>query len=194
MSFQPKDHYFKKAKKENFLARSVYKLEEIDKKYRILNSGNRVLDLGAAPGSWSQYALKKTAPDGKVWAVDLQPIEAKDARLFTRELNLQNQFELDEWLNGAVMDVVLSDMAPKTTGIRITDQTRSMELCELALSIAQSPLLRKGGHFVCKLFHSDDFKVLKSQILESFQSFEALRPDSTRSSSKEIFLIGKTKK
>ena len=90
-------------------------------------------------------------------------------------------------------DLVLSDMAPKTTGIRMTDQARSFELCELALEMART-YLKKDGHFVCKLFHSDDFTILRDAIKKDFQRFEAVKPDSTRKISKEIFLVGLKKK
>jgi 23S rRNA (uridine2552-2'-O)-methyltransferase len=90
-------------------------------------------------------------------------------------------------------DLVLSDMAPSTTGIRFTDQARSMELCELALDVARR-FLRPGGHFVCKLFHSDEFTKLRDEIKKDFQRFEAVKPDSTRKISKEIFLVGLNKK
>jgi 23S rRNA (uridine2552-2'-O)-methyltransferase len=87
----------------------------------------------------------------------------------------------------------MSDMAPKTTGIRMTDQARSMELCELALDSA-AQFLKPGGHFICKLFHSDDFKILRDKIKAQYAKFEAIKPESTRSISKEIFLVGLTKK
>lgn len=192
MSFNPRDHFFKKAKKENFAARSVYKLEEIDKKYKILKHGDVVLDLGASPGSWSQYVSQKVGPKGKVLGVDLKPVEVKlpnaiHIQADLRDLKLEEIFAQHGF--NPPFDVVLSDMAPATTGIRITDQARSMELCELALDIAIR-FVKKNGHFVCKLFHSDDFQVLKKQILQHFETFYAVKPEATRSVSKEIFLVG----
>lgn len=196
MAYNPKDHYFKKAKEENFAARSVFKLEEIDKRFRLFKEKYQVLDLGASPGSWSQYSSKKIGPQGRILGVDLSPVTVKlqNATFIQadlRDLNLDQIFA--EHGFEKPFDLVLSDMAPRTTGIRITDQARSMELCELALDIARK-FLRPQGHFVCKLFHSDDFTKLKNEIKQSFEKFEAVKPDSTRKISKEIFLVGINKK
>lgn len=192
MNYNPKDHYFKKAKDQNFAARSVFKLEEIDQKLKIIHSHNKILDLGASPGSWSQYCSKKIGPQGRILGVDLTEIQIKlpNAQFIQadlRDLNLEQVFQEHGYHDP--FDVVLSDMAPKTTGIRLTDQARSFELCELALNVARQ-FLKKDGHFVCKLFHSDDFTILKNQIKKEFSRFEAVKPDSTRKISKEIFLVG----
>lgn len=196
MAYNPRDHYFKKAKELNFAARSVFKLEEIDQKLKIISPNQKILDLGASPGSWSQYCSKKIGPNGRILGVDLKPVEvkltnAKFIQADLRDLNLEEIFK--EYGFNEPFDVVISDMAPKTTGIRITDQARSYELCELALNIARK-FLRKDGHFVCKLFHSDDFAKLREEIKKDFNRFEAIKPDSTRKISKEIFLIGIKKK
>lgn len=196
MAYNPKDHYFKKAKEQNFAARSVFKLEEINQRFRILKPGQTVLDLGASPGSWSQYASQKIGSSGRVLGVDLSPVTVKLPNAVfiqadLRDLQLEQVFQ--EHGFQPPFDLVLSDMAPKTTGIRITDQARSMELCELALDIARR-FLKPGGHFVCKLFHSDDFTKLRDEIKKSFEKFEAVKPDSTRQISKEIFLVGLRKK
>lgn len=196
MTYNPRDHYFRKAKQENFAARSVFKLEEIDKKYKIFKPGQTVLDLGASPGSWSQYASKSVGDKGRVLGVDLSPVTVKlNNAVFIqadlRDLNLEEIFK--EHGITPPFDLVLSDMAPKTTGIRMTDQARSMELCELALDVARR-FLKKDGHFVCKLFHSDDFGKLRDEIKKTFAKCEAVKPDSTRKISKEIFLVGISKK
>ncbi len=196
MGYNPKDHYFKKAKEQNFVARSIFKLEEIDQKLKIIHPNQKILDLGAAPGSWSQYCSKKIGPQGRLLGVDLTSINIKlnNAAFIQadlRDLELTSIFK--EHGFNELFDVVLSDMAPRTTGIRMTDQVRSFELCELALNIARQ-YLKKDGHFVCKLFHSDDFTVLRDEIKKDFSKFEAIKPDSTRKISKEIFLIGVKKK
>ena len=195
MSYNPKDHYFKKAKQENYAARSVFKLEEINQKYKIIKANNTVLDLGAAPGSWSQYTSKVIGPSGRILGVDLTEItiklpNAKFIQADLRDLNLEQVFQEQGFQQ---FDVVISDMAPKTTGIRMTDQARSFELCELALQIARK-YLKPNGHFVTKLFHSDDYATLRDSIKKSFEKFEAIKPDSTRKISKEIFLVGIKKK
>ncbi|XGC81971.1 RlmE family RNA methyltransferase [Bdellovibrio bacteriovorus] len=196
MTYNPRDHYFKKAKQENFAARSVFKLEEIDKKLKLFKPGQTVLDLGASPGSWSQYASQKVGESGRVLGVDLSPVTVKLKNAVfiqadLRDLNLEEIFK--EHGFQPPFDLVLSDMAPKTTGIRMTDQARSMELCELALDVSRR-FLKKDGHFVCKLFHSDDFTKLRDEIKKTFHKFEAVKPDSTRKISKEIFLVGISKK
>lgn len=196
MTYNPRDRYFHKAKEEGFAARSVFKLEEIDQKFKMFKPGQVVLDLGASPGSWSQYASKKAGANGRVLGVDLSPVTVKLPNAVFIQADLRD-LKLEDIFNehGFVppFDIVMSDMAPKTTGIRMTDQARSMELCELALDIARR-FLKKDGHFVCKLFHSDDFSKLREEIKKSFHKVEAVKPDSTRKISKEIFLVGLSKK
>ena len=196
MTFKVKDHYYNKAKKENFAARSVFKLEEIDLKFRLFHSGQKVLDLGAAPGSWSQYSSKKIGAAGKILGLDLTKITIKlpnavFVQADLRDLNLENIMKENGF--EPPFDLVLSDMAPNTIGVRMTDQARSFELCELALEQARK-YLKPGGHFVCKLFHSEEFTTLKKEILSTFERFEAVKPESTRKISKEIFLVGLKKK
>jgi 23S rRNA (uridine2552-2'-O)-methyltransferase len=196
MAYNPRDYYFRKAKEENFAARSVFKLEEIDKRYRLFSPGQTVLDLGASPGSWSQYASQKVGPTGRLLGVDLSPVTVslKNAVFIQADLyDLQLENIFREHGFTPPFDLVLSDMAPKTTGIRNTDQARSVALCELALDVARR-FLKPNGHFVCKLFHCDDFTKLRDEIKKSFERFEAVKPDSTRKISKEIFLVGIKKK
>lgn len=195
-AYNPKDYYFKQAKKENFAARSVFKIQEIDAKFRILRPGDRVLDLGAAPGSWSQYASRKVGKTGRVLGIDIQPIRLTipNARFVTadlRDLDLEKTFT-DAGI-APPFDVVLSDMAPKTIGIRLTDQMRSLELCELALASAER-FLKPKGHFVAKLFHSGEFEGFRDRLRDRFERVEVLRPQSTRKESKEIFFIALTQK
>lgn len=191
MAYNPKDYFFQKAKKENYAARSVFKLQEIDDRFHILKSGYKILDLGAAPGSWSQYACEKVGAQGRVLGLDLQAIKltipnAVFVQADMRETNVGDVMK--EHGIEPPFDVVLSDMAPKTTGIRITDQTRSMELCELALATAER-FLRPRGSFVAKLFHSEEFEVFRDMLRARFGRVEVLRPKSTRKESKEIFFI-----
>jgi 23S rRNA (uridine2552-2'-O)-methyltransferase len=196
MAYNKRDHYYHKAKEDNFAARSIYKLEEIDQKYKIIKAGMKVLDLGAAPGSWSQYLSQKVGEKGRVLGVDLIRValtlpNAVFIHADLRDINLDQIF-IDNGFEPH-FDGVFSDMAPKTTGIRFTDQARSMELCELALNVADR-FLKPGGNFVCKFFHSDEFAELKKMMEARFGRVEVLRPKSTRKESKEIFLIGISKK
>jgi 23S rRNA (uridine2552-2'-O)-methyltransferase len=174
----------------------VFKLEEIDQRFHLFKPGQTVLDLGASPGSWSQYASKKIGPAGRILGVDLSPVtvslpNAVFIQADLRDLELEGIFK--EHGFHPPFDLVISDMAPKTTGIRMADQAKSMQLCELALDIARR-FLKPKGHFVCKLFHSDQFTELRDEIKKSFEKFEAVKPDSTRKISKEIFLVGISKK
>ncbi len=192
MAYNPKDFFYKQAKKENFAARSVFKLQEIDQRFRILRPGQKILDLGAAPGSWSQYASKVVGPKGRVLGIDLQPIKITLTNAVFVTANMRGldvgQVMADHGI-APPFDLVLSDMAPKTIGVKITDQIRSFELCELALETAKR-FLKPGGGFVAKLFHSEEFENYRGQLKEAFQKVEILKPKSTRKESKEIFLIG----
>jgi len=191
VAYNPKDYYFQKAKKENYVARSIFKLQEIDERFRIFKPGSKVLDLGAAPGSWSQYASQQIGRDGRVLGVDLQPIKLTIPNAFffvgdIRTLSLEALIQK----TGITppFDIVISDMAPKTTGIKVTDQTRSVELCEKALACAEQ-FLKPRGSFICKLFHSEDFEAFRESLRQRFEKVEILRPKSTRKESKEIFFI-----
>lgn len=196
MSYNPKDRFFLKAKQEGFAARSVYKLQEIDQKFRVFRGGQTVLDLGASPGSWSQYAVQKIGNGGRLLGVDLSPVNVSLPNSVFIQADLRD-LHLDEVFRehgfAPPFDVVMSDMAPKTTGIKSADQAKSMELCELALDVAKR-FLKPNGTFVCKFFQSGEFGALRAQIKREFDRVEALKPESTRSISKEIFLVGLKKK
>jgi 23S rRNA (uridine2552-2'-O)-methyltransferase len=191
MAYNQKDFFFQKAKKENYAARSVFKLQEIDDRFHILKSGYKILDLGAAPGSWSQYSSEKVGRQGRVFALDLQAIKLTLPNTIFLQADMR-EINLGETMKQLGIeppfDVVLSDMAPKTTGIRITDQVRSMELCEIALATAER-FLKPRGSFVAKLFHSEEFEVFRDMLRQRFGRVEVLRPKSTRKESKEIFFI-----
>lgn len=193
MAYKPNDHYARKAKQEDYKARSVYKLEEIDQKYRLLHPGQQVLDLGCSPGSWSQYASKKIGPKGRLLGIDITPmtIQLPNATFVEGDIN---EVEWDIYFKQAEMqppvDLVISDMAPKTTGSRITDQARSAQLCEMALYTA-TRFLHRGGSFVAKFFDGPDFNNYRGHLQRLFGTVGISRPKATRSSSKEIFFIAK---
>lgn len=191
MPFNPQDHYFKQAKKDGYLARSAYKLLEVQKKFKIIKQGDKVLDLGCAPGSWSQVALELIGGKGLLEGFDLKPItlEAPNARFFVRDV-----FELKpEELNGFPYDVVISDMAPNTTGIVFTDQARSEQLCIKVLEVCQD-MLKPNGNMVMKFFQGGGAKELEMQVRKQFKTVKHLKPLSTRKESKEIFIVGIGKK
>ncbi len=183
------DHHTRRARAEGYPARSVYKLEEIDRRLRLISRGMRVLDLGAAPGSWTLYVAERVGPNGRVLAVDRQPIlGAFPAQV---ELLTADALELDE----AVLepkgrfDLVLSDMAPNTSGARASDQAQSYELFLRALRVAER-VSSVGSAFVGKLFMSADFAEARNQVLLRYQSLKVIRPEATRSRSSEVFLVG----
>ncbi len=192
-NFKVKDHYFNKAKQENYLARSIYKLEEIDQKYKVLKKGNLVVDFGYYPGSWIQYTSKTIGDEGKVVGIDIQEVNKKlaginNVRVYQKDIfNISDLKQLDV---DDQFDVVLSDMAPSTTGVQSLDQIRSLNLVESVFGLLPK-FLKPGGNFVIKVFdsqHAQDF--LKEQK-KLFNEFHYLKPKSTRSVSKEFFVIGK---
>jgi 23S rRNA (uridine2552-2'-O)-methyltransferase len=177
------------AKARGYPARSVFKLEEIDQRVRLFTRGQRVLDLGAAPGSWSLYASERVGPNGRVLAVDRTPIP----QAFAPNVTVVEGDALDlstEVLGAfAPYDVVLSDMAPSTSGAKASDQARSFELFSRALEVAKS-LGKSGSHFVGKLFMSGDFQEARRALGETYARSQVIRPDATRSRSPEVFLVG----
>jgi 23S rRNA (uridine2552-2'-O)-methyltransferase len=190
--YRPKDHYFQRAKQRGFRARSAFKLEELVERFHLLRAGARVLDLGAAPGGFLQVIGRAVGPSGLAVGVDLVPL-----RPFT-----------EAWVRTAVVDVladdaerqiaavapgpydaVLSDMAPKTTGVRATDEARSIRLAERALELAQA-LGKPGSSFVAKLFMGGDFESFRARLREAYREVKVVRPEATRSASVEIYLVG----
>jgi len=193
MTFKVKDHYYKKAKKENFVARSIYKLEEVDARYKILKKGDRVVDFGYYPGSWVQYASKIVGPTGTVVGLDIQEINSKIASLPNVKLFQKDIFSITDLEQVGVsenFDVLLSDMAPNTTGIRSVDQDRSLELVQSVFEILPK-FLKVRGNLVVKVFESDGAQQFLKTQKSRFKAFNYLRPKATRSVSKEFFVIGK---
>lgn len=184
-----KDHYFHKAKKEGFVARSVYKLQEIDQQHHLLKKGNHVLDLGCAPGSWLQYTAKKVGAGGKVVGMDLTPITIHLPHNVT--VLQKDVFDYPrEALSWQYFDTIISDMAAKTTGIRAVDAQKSYHLCEQALFLAEQ-YLKPQGNLLVKAFHGEDFERLRKTFLNQFQTVKICKPKSSRKESVEIFLLGK---
>jgi 23S rRNA (uridine2552-2'-O)-methyltransferase len=190
MAFTVQDHYFRKAKKEHYLARAIYKLEEIQKKHKILKAGDRVLDLGAAPGSWIQLAGAIVGPSGLIVGIDLKPIESEFPN---RVVTLQGDIFDSEFVEAALrdylpFDAVLSDMAPATSGIRVADSARSALLFERAFEIARGSL-RPEGTFLAKIFHGSEFHQLLAEVKKIFGRTRVIRPEATRKQSREIYIL-----
>ncbi len=196
--YEPRDHYFKKAKREGFAARSIYKLEEIDRAHKVLARGMNVLDLGASPGSWTQYASKTIGERGTVVAIDLKPLALKgpvpaNVRPLQGDAFATPPEALRAHIGGGDFDVVLSDMAPATMGDRFVDQQRSTDLCHRALDLAEA-MLRQGGHFVVKALEGESTKEVMERVKKTFVTMKVVRPDSVRKGSTEIFIIGRERK
>lgn len=190
MTYKYQDHYFHKAKKERYLARAVFKLTEIQNKYRLLRPGDRVLDLGAAPGSWLQYTGRIVGPKGLVVGVDLKEIEHSfPQHVVTITGNIMDaEFGLELVEKYSPFDVVLSDMAPPTSGIRVADSARSASLFEEALRLAQLSL-KARGHFLAKIFQGSEFHDLLAGIKRQFEWVKVVKPDASRKISKEIYIL-----
>ncbi|MGE0527016.1 MAG: SAM-dependent methyltransferase [Bdellovibrionales bacterium] len=191
MTFERKDRFFHKAKAEGFLARSAYKLDELQKKYKLIRQGSFVLDLGAAPGAWSQVASKAVGPQGRIVGLDLKDITLKlpNAKFYRMDAF---QFE-PEVLEGRGVDCMLSDMAPNTTGVRNVDQSRSFELCDQVLNLAESHL-RTGGHLVLKLFEGPDAETISRRMQALFNQVKRFKPEAVRKGSFETYFVGLTKR
>ena len=184
------DEYVKKAQKEGYRCRAVYKLLEIIEKNHIINKGNIILDLGAAPGGWSQVAVKIAGKSGQVIASDILPIEEINGVNFLQgDFTEQSVYdELMDLIKGSSVDIVLSDMAPNMSGQLSVDQPKSMYLAELAIDFALK-ILSKNGHFIVKVFQGDGFDeyVKKSRI--SFKKVSIIKPKASRPRSKEVYLL-----
>jgi len=184
------DPYRTRARAQGFVARAVYKLKEIDEKYRLFQEGQRVLDLGCSPGSWLQYIGSRVGPRGLVLGVDLaQPAIEIAPPLYFMVGEVES---LDFKAVAAIspfFDAVVSDLAPKTTGIRAVDQQRSLELAWQAWEVAQK-LLRPGGHFLVKVFEGPDTPALGAALKEAFGQTRVVKPAGSRRASREIYLLG----
>ena len=187
---QAADPWVKKAQQAGWRSRAVFKLEELDKKFRLMKRGSVVVDLGAAPGGWSQYAVRKVVPGGRVIALDLLEMEPLDGvefiqSDFTEDIALQ---QLQASLANAQVDLVMSDMAPNISGMRSVDQPRSMYLAELALDLA-SKVLTSGGSFVTKVFQGEGFEELVQECRKSFKVVRICKPAASRQESRETYVV-----
>ena len=184
------DEFVKKAQKEGYRSRAVYKLLEIVEKKAIIRNGDKVLDLGAAPGGWSQVAAKLVGSQGKVIASDILPIELIDGVDFLQG-DFTEQSVYDDLLvmtDSAKVDVVLSDMAPNMSGQLSVDQPKSMYLAELAIEMAIKTL-NPGGSFVVKVFQGDGFDVFVQNAKKAFKKVSVIKPKASRPRSKEVYLL-----
>ena len=190
-TYKRKDHFYKKAKEEGLSSRASYKLEQIQKKYRIIKRGDKILDLGCAPGGWVQIASKIVGPEGMIFGIDLLPIKInlpQNATYLQGDItDAEKISRIKECINEA--DVVVSDMAPDTTGIKFRDSYLSYELALEALEIA-GKILKKSGNFVTKIFPGEEFDQYKKVLMKHFEKVVQFRPEATRKTSIEVYLIG----
>ena len=185
-----KDFYFRKAKEEGYNARSVYKLFELNKKYNLIKKGDRVLDLGCSPGSWLQGAAKIAGFNGLVVGVDILPVnKIKGVNFIQADITDKTTVDMIKSFSEG-FDVVLSDMAPKTSGIRELDHNKSIYLSEKAVGICKEVLVEKGN-FLCKVFQGGYFKEFLDEVRKEFEFVKSSKPESSRKESKEIYVICK---
>lgn len=182
------DYYYQRARRERFVARSVYKLLEIDERFHLFRPGQRVLDLGCRPGSWLQYASQRTAPSGTLVGLDREPIAITlpRCRIVVGDVFTIAPSELRGELLG--FDLVISDLGPDTTGVRHLDQARSEALFERALDLTEE-LLVPGGHFVGKLFQGPEFTHLLKRCRAGFAEVRAVKPVGSRKDSIEQYIV-----
>lgn len=184
------DTYVKQAQKAGYRSRAAFKLLEIQEKDKLIKPGMQVVDLGAAPGGWSQIARDLVGENGQVFALDILPMDPIAGVEF-----IQGDFReteplesLRNLLDGAAIDLVISDMAPNVTGMASVDQPRSIYLCELALDFARETL-KPGGGFVVKVFQGEGFDDFLREVRSSFSRVVSRKPDSSRAKSREIYLV-----
>lgn len=187
----PNDTWSRKAAKEGYRARSVYKLQELDERFHLLRSGQTVLDIAAAPGSWLQYVSKRIGPKGLAIGFDLTPIApiAENVRTFQQDITKDDA--VDALLTAEHLppiDIVLSDIAPSTSGIRDVDQWRSIELNQAVLSIAQR-WLKSGGACVLKVFRGADFDAFLRDVKAEWRDVKMMSPRASRDRSREVYLV-----
>lgn len=189
-----RDYYAKKAKKDKYPARSIYKLEEVQQKYRFLKRGDSVLDIGCFPGSWSLYAAEAVGPKGVVVGVDLQQADQSPRPDSAIIHWLCQDIREPDFLGNVrhirpTFRVVISDIAPKTTGNRWADAQQSLNLVRETLRIAEAVLLPKG-HYLVKVFQGEDFPAFVQELRQRFEMVKVLKPQSSRVESREVFVLG----
>jgi 23S rRNA (uridine2552-2'-O)-methyltransferase len=193
MKYQPRDAFYRKAKKEGYRSRAAYKLAELSRRFQLVKRGDRVVDLGAAPGGWLQVAAELAGPRGKVVGVDLQPVQPfQEPNIVVLQSDATSEEcaqKIAELLGGPA-DCVLSDLSPKLSGIRDADIARSVELIHLAHTVARR-LLRPGGNLLVKSFAAEELHEFFQALKQDFSSVDRTRPEATRKGSSEIYFCAR---
>jgi len=183
-----KDFYTRKSREEGYYARSVYKLKQINKKYNLIRTGDKVLDLGCSPGGWVQASLELIGNKGFIIGIDINNVKEIKAQNFQFIKADIETVDIDGTFN-----VILSDMAPKTTGDRALDQERSYSLSMAALKICDTNLVKKGN-FLCKIFQGGKYPEFLKEVKKRFEFVKTMKPEASKSKSKEMYVIGKCMK
>lgn len=191
-TYERKDRFYRQAKAQGLPSRASFKIEEMVQKHRLVRPGDRVLDLGAAPGGWSVILSKAVGPQGKVYAIDLEPLVKSAANLCFFQGDIYGEAAaawLGENLAGKKLKAICSDMSPKLTGIFFKDAYLSYELSMKALEIAKQ-WLDRGGNFVTKLFPGEEFPQYLKNLRNHFQTVKVFEPEATRKTSREVYVLG----
>lgn len=189
------DDYVKRAQADGFRSRAVYKLKQIDDKYRLLKPGMQVIDLGAAPGAWSQYAAQKVGDQGRVFALDILPMDTlANVDDICGDINDDAVYQqLLTLLAGRSVGLVMSDMAPNMSGMKAVDQPRSMQLVDMALETAKE-VLAPGGDFLVKVFNGAGIEDFRRELRSHFGKLITVKPDASRSRSPEVYMLARDKR
>jgi len=191
--YEPRDRFYRRAKERGLRARSAFKIEEILKRHHLIGAGQAVLDLGAAPGGFLQVLAEAVGPRGVAVGVDREPIRALGktwVRTAVVDLLESDALERIEGLHAGRFDLVTSDMAPKTIGVKVTDEARSLELARMALAVGRSTL-KLGGSLVVKVFMGGDFPAFQGEMRAAFEKVLVARPEATRERSFEVYVVGR---
>jgi len=188
------EYYTRKAREDNYPARSVYKLQQIDEKFDLIKAGDEVLDLGCSPGSWLLYLAKKIGPDGKVIGIDVLDLKIeipKNAKFIKSDVMEYVPTSVGiPTMVGRKFDVIVSDLAPNTSGEHFIDTEKSLEFCERALEIVQNNL-KSGGNFLCKILEGEGINDFFKKVETNFAFAKRYKPLASRKESREIYIIGK---
>ena len=187
-----RDPYVKQARRSDYRSRAAYKLQELDAKDKLFKPGQTVVDLGAAPGSWSQYAAQRVGHAGKIIAVDILPMDPiRNVQFIHGDFTDDAVFRrCVDALEGARADLVISDLSPNLTGIRVTDQARSMYLAEQVLEFACQTLVA-NGNLLIKVFEGADMEPYRRELVQRFQQVMARKPKASRGASREFYVLAR---
>jgi 23S rRNA (uridine2552-2'-O)-methyltransferase len=190
-----KEHFYKEAKRTGYRARSAFKLQQIQIRFNLIPKNGIVVDLGAAPGGWSQVAKELVGEQGIVIGADLSSIQPlENVQFIQGDITQADTVErIKDLMNSRNADVVLSDMSPDISGCYSVDQARSAWLCECALLVVHQ-VLKSGGHFICKIFEGEDTKEFIGKVRQQFMVVKTFSPEASRKSSSEVYIIAKSYK